>query len=127
MTGRRLGVLSLRIDALYCLVLGVAVAVAAPRIAAVVPVPAVVVAAIGVAVLAWAGMVTWMTARLPLRLTLLTVMIVNLVTATTIALFSITAAGVLVLLAILALAVDVAAFAGSQALALNRLRDETTT
>ena len=127
MTGRRLGILSLRIDAIYCVTLGAAVAIAAPQIASVVPLPAVVIAVIGLAVVAWAGTVAWMAAHLPLRLALLTVMIANLVAATAIAAFSIAAAGVLVLLTILAIATDVAAFAGSQALALSRLRAEPAT
>ena len=109
-------------DAIYCLVLGAAVAMGAPHIATVISLPAVAVAVIGVAVVVWATVVAWMTVHLGLRLALLTVMIANLVAAVGLAAFSITAAGVLVLLTILAIAVDVAGFAASQALALNRLR-----
>jgi hypothetical protein len=127
MTGRKLGVVSLRIDIIYCLTLGAAVAITAPQIAAVVPLPAVAIVVIGVAVVVWAGTVAWMTAHLPLRLVLRTVMIANLVAATAIVAFSITAAAVLVLLSILAIAADVVAFAGSQALALSRLRGEPAT
>jgi hypothetical protein len=127
MTGRRLGIVSLKIDVIYCMALGAAVAITARQIAAVVPLPAVAIAVIGVAVVAWAGMVAWMAANLPLRLVLRTVMIANVVAATAIVAFSITTAAVLVLLSILAIAADVLAFAGSQALALSRLRAEPAT
>jgi hypothetical protein len=124
MTGRRLGLLSLKIDAIYCLLLGVAVAIAAPHIAGVVRLSTVAITVVGAAAVVWAGAVAWMAARLPLRLALLMVMVANLVGAIGIAAFSITTMGVLVLVTILAIAADVAAFAGSQALALTRLRGE---
>ncbi|MGX1576253.1 hypothetical protein ACX12M_09610 [Cellulosimicrobium cellulans] len=122
MVGERLGLLSLRLDAAYCLVLGVVVAALAPSWAPALRVPVPVLAGLGVAVVVWAGAVVWMSARLPLRAALRTVMVANVVAAAAVAAFSATTAGVLVLLAVLAVAADVGLFAGSQAVALRRLR-----
>jgi hypothetical protein len=124
MTGRRLGLLSLRLDALYCTVLGTGLLLAAPRLAAAALLPTVVVAAVGGAVLAWAASVVWMAYRLPLRPALRVVTVANVVAALGLAGLSAVAAGVLLLVGTLAIAVDVGVFAGSQALALRRLRAE---
>ncbi|ARU50676.1 putative membrane protein YkgB [Cellulosimicrobium cellulans] len=125
MSGDRLGLLSLRLDAAYCLVLGAVVAALAPSWAPALGVPVPVVAGIGVAVVLWAAVVAWMTARLRLRVALRTVMVANVVAAAAVAAFSATTAGALVLLAVLAVAADVGLFAGSQAVALRRLRTAT--
>ena len=122
MTGHGLGLLSLRIDALYCGVLGVGVLVGAQRVAPAVALPTAVVASLGAAVLVWAAAVAVMVVRLPLRPVLRVVAVANLVAGAVIAAFSIAAAGALVVLALLAIAVDVVAFAASQALALSRLK-----
>ncbi|MGY4642496.1 hypothetical protein [Cellulomonas sp. URHB0016] len=121
MTGRGLGLLSLRMDALYCAVLGAVLVVAARSVAPVVSLPAPVVGAVGGAVVIWGAAVAWMAASVSLRAALRVVTVANLVAAAGITAFSITAAGVLVLLSVLAIALDVAAFGASQALALNRL------
>lgn len=121
MSGDRLGLLSLRLDAAYCLVLGGAVAALAPSWAPALGVPVPVVAGIGVAVVVWAAAVAWIAARLRLRVALRTVMVANVAAAAAVAAFSATTAGVLVLLAVLAVAADVGLFAGSQAVALRRL------
>ncbi|MCG7311294.1 hypothetical protein [Brachybacterium sp. ACRRE] len=122
MKGQRLGMLSLRLDALYCLVLGVIVAAASPIIAPATSLPTWLVLAAGVAVVVWAGAVEWMRSRLHLRTALRIVMTANVAATLAVAAVSFTAAAVLTVLVILAIAVDVAAFAGSQALALGRLR-----
>lgn len=80
-------------------------------------------AAAGVAVVLWAGLILLMLARLPMRAALRLVMIANLLAATAVAALSITSAAVLVVLAVLAVAVDIALFAGSQAFALRRMRN----
>jgi hypothetical protein len=121
-SGERIGRLSLRLDAAYCAVLGVGVAVAAPVISGPLPLPVAAVVATGVAVALWAGVVVLMLARLPLRAALRCVLGANVLAAAGIAAFSTTGATVLLLLAVLAVAVDVALFAGSQAVALRRLR-----
>jgi hypothetical protein len=120
-SGERIGRLSRRQDAAYCTILGIGVAVAAPVIAGPLPLPVAAVVAIGVAVAVWAGVVLLLLARLPLRAALRCVLSANVVAAVGIAAFSTTGATVLLLLAVLAVAVDVALFAGSQAVALRRL------
>ncbi|WP_024357178.1 hypothetical protein [Leucobacter chironomi] len=120
--GERLGRLSLRLDAAYCGLLGAGVALAAPAIAPTLALPAWLVAAVGVAVVVWAGLILLMLARLPLRTALRLVMIANLLAAAAVAAVSATGAAVLVALAVLAIAVDIALFAASQAVALRRLQ-----
>lgn len=125
-TGRSLGIWSLRLDAAYCLVLGVFVAGAAPQIAAVIALPRPLLFATGIIVAVWAGLVLWMVARLRIRLALRLVMGVNILAAALIAAAALTAASSLVALAVLAVAVDVALFALSQAIAIRRLRSAST-
>lgn len=122
MTGQRLGMLSLRLDALYCLVLGSAVALLAPSVSSSVVLPPPLIVGTGVAVVLWAALVEWMRATLDLRLALRIVMAANIVATALVALVSFTAAAVLAVLAILAIAIDIGLFAGSQAFALGRLR-----
>lgn len=121
-SGERIGRWSLRLDAAYCAVLGAGVTVGASAVAAALPLPVWLVAAVGVAVVGWAGMVLLMLARLPLRTALRCVMTANLVAAVAVAAVSTTGAAVLVVLAVLAIAIDVALFAGSQAWSLRRMR-----
>lgn len=120
--GQRLGMRGLRLDALYCLVLGISLTVMSSTIEAAIalPVPLIVVA--GVAVVLWAGLVEWMSATLNLRLALRIVMVANIAATCTVALVSLTAAAVVAVLVILAVAAEIAVFAGVQALALGRLR-----
>lgn len=122
MQGQRLGMLSLRLDAVYCLILGVAVALTASAIAGWVTLPPAVIVAAGMTVVAWAGLVEWMRARLDLRLALRIVMAANIAAALGVAFVSLAVAAVIAAVAVLAVAVDIALFAGSQALALGRLR-----
>lgn len=125
MNGERLGTISLRLDAVYCLILGAIVAASSTVIATVVDLPALVILLAGLAVMGWAGLVEWMRSRLDLRVALRWVLIANVVATLAVALVSMTAATVLAVLAILAISVDIALFAGSQALALGRLRTTT--
>ncbi|MGO3846598.1 hypothetical protein [Agrococcus casei] len=122
-SGERIGRLSLRLDAAYCTVLGAGVAFTAPSIATALPVPVWVLVTAGVAVVFWAGLILVMLARLPMRAALRLVMIANLLAAAAVAALSLTSAAVLVVLAVLAVAVDIALFAGSQVFALRRMRN----
>lgn len=122
MKGQRLGLLSLRLDAIYCAVVGIAVAIAAPAISTVVALTPAVIVALGLAVALWGTTVEWMRAALDVRVALRIVMTANVVAAVAVALVSFAAAAVLAALVILAVAIDVAGFAGSQAIALGRLR-----
>lgn len=119
--GRKLGIWSLRLDAAYCLILGILVASTAPYIANVVALPLPLLFITGMIVALWAGLVLVMVARMRLRLALALVMGVNIVAAILIAAASLTAATTLVTIAVLAIALDVGAFAASQMLAIRRL------
>lgn len=113
--------LSLRLDALYCLVVGVAVAASAPALPGAVALPAPAIFIAGLLVVVWAGAVELMRCRLPLAVALWTVMAANFVATVAVAVVSLTAAAVVAALTILAIAVDVSLFAGSQAIALRRI------
>lgn len=119
--GERIGVWSLRLDALYCAIAGVAVALWAQPLAVLMALPPGVLVVAGCAVVAWAGLVVWMVSRVKLRAALRLVMVVNIFAAMLVAAVSSVAASTLVVLAILAVALDVALFAASQAVALRRL------
>ncbi|MBK0418252.1 hypothetical protein JD276_04305 [Leucobacter sp. CSA1] len=121
-SGDRIGRLSLRLDAAYCTILGAGVALGAPRIATALPMSSWLLAALGLGVVAWAGLILVMLSRLPLRTALRLVMIANLFAAAAVAAVSTTGAALLVVLAVLAVAADITLFAGSQAFALRRLR-----
>lgn len=121
MTGRALGLGSLRLDALYCLVLGAIVAAAAGQIASVVALPRTLIVMTGILVLAWAALVLWMAERLPIRVALRVVLGVNIVATALIAAASVTAANWLAITVVLATAVEVGLFAVSQVVALRRI------
>ena len=123
MSGSRFGLLSLRIDALYCLLVGLVIASTAHLTADTVQLPALVVVSIGVATVLWAGVVWWLSLR-PLAGSLRLVLGANALAACVLAAVSVTAASVLALLTLVAVAIDVAAFAGSQIVALRRLARE---
>lgn len=122
LSGERIGRLSLRLDAAYCAVLGVSVAVAAPFVAALLPVPPWAAAVVGLVVVFWAGLIRLMAASWPLRAVLRVVMWVNLLAAALVAATSFVGPTLSVVLVVLAVAVDVVLFAASQAVALRRLR-----
>jgi len=119
--GDKVGRWSLRIDAAYCAVLGTAVVLGAGWIAQGVALPPLVIVASGVAVVLWAGGVLWMLSRLPLRRALGLVMIANVLAAIAVGFVSATAATALIVAAVLAVALDIAFFATSQAIALRAL------
>ena len=119
--GRRLGTWSLRLDAAYCLVLGVSVASASTPIAAVVSIPQPLIVATGIVVAVWAALVLWMLARLQLRSALRLLLGVNVLAALLIAAASMAAVSELVAIAVIAIAIDVALFAASQGIAILRL------
>ena len=119
--GRTLGRWSLRLDAIYCTLLGAGVALSAARLAEVLAIPAAVIAAAGVTVVLWACVVLWMLAKLRMRTALRLVLGVNIVAALLVAACAAAAATLLAVVAVLAIAVDIAIFAASQALALRTL------
>lgn len=119
--GRRVGVWSLRLDAIYCTLLGAAVALGAAPIAAVIALPQPLIAVAGIAVMLWAGLVLWMLVKIRMRSALRTVMGVNILAAVLIAVCAVAAGTLLAVVAVLAVAVDVAIFAASQALALRTM------
>ncbi|MFB6878534.1 hypothetical protein [Streptomyces sp. NPDC056323] len=84
---------------------------------------ALVVVSIGGAVVLWAGVVWWLSLR-PLAGSLRLVLVANALAACVLAAVSVVAASALVLLTFVAVAIDVAAFAGSQIVALRRLARE---
>ncbi|MDA3146969.1 hypothetical protein JSO19_06205 [Leucobacter sp. UCMA 4100] len=119
--GRALGLWSLRFDAIYCALLGAAVAVASAQIARTIALPAWLLAVAGIVVVVWAGLVMVMVAKLRLRIALRLVMGVNIVAALLVAACSMTAGSMLAALIVVAIAIDILLFAVSQALALRTL------
>ena len=115
--GEKFGRWSLRLDAAYCVLLGLGVAVFSGKIAEGVAFSPVLIAAAGIVVVVWAGGILWMLARLSLRL----VMVANLLAAVAVAFASAAAATLLVVAAVVTVAVDIALFATSQAIALRAL------
>ena len=115
--------MSLRADAFYCLLVGLVIAWTAPLTTAAVRLPALIVVGIGGAVVLWAGVV-WRLSLHPSVGSLRLVLVANVLAACVVAAASVTAASMLVLLTLVAVAIDVAAFAGSQIVALRRLARE---
>ena len=120
--GEELGRWSLRLDAAYCVILGVVVAAFSSQIARGVALPAGMIAVLGIIAVVWAGGILWMLARIPLRTALRLVMAANLLATCAVAFASTAAATLLVVVAIVAIAADVAIFAASQAIALRGIR-----
>ncbi|MGR4010807.1 hypothetical protein [Leucobacter sp. 1207-22] len=122
MNGQRFGQWTLRLDAIYCAVLGTAVALAADQLAASIALPALVLRLSGVVVVVWALLVLWMVLKLRLRNALRLVLGVNVLAASLIALCVFTAGNLIAAVAVITIAIDVALFAVSQVVALSRLR-----
>lgn len=118
--GGKLGAWSLRLDALYCAFLGTGVALRAGPIATVIAIPQPLIAAAGITVVLWAGLLLWML-KLQMETTLRTVMAVNILAALLVAVCVAAAANILAVAAVIVIAVDIAIFAASQALALRTL------
>lgn len=119
--GRRLGLWSLRIDAIYCTLLGAAVALGSAPISAVIALPQFLIAGPGGLVVLWAALVLWMLRALRLQTALRLVMSVNAVAALIVASCAAAATSTLAAVAVLSIAADVALFAVSQAVALRAL------
>ena len=117
--GHKLDIWSLRLDAIYCTLLGAAVALGAGRIAEAVAIPQPVLVIAGVTVMLWAGLVLGMLLKLRLGLALCLVMGVNILAALLVAACTVAAGTTLAVVAVLTVAVDIALFAASQALALR--------
>jgi hypothetical protein len=122
MTGGRLARLSLRFDAIYCIVLGVAVAVTAPFIATGVALSPALLIGVGCASFCW-GVFVWRASyQRPIRTAVRLIMVANIVAGLGLAVSGVAAGTTLLALAAFALGIDVAAFAVSQGIALRRLR-----
>ncbi|WP_420115014.1 hypothetical protein [Pseudactinotalea sp.] len=120
-TGHELGVWSLRLDAIYCTLLGAAVALGAAPIADVVALPQPLMTAAGIVVVLWAGLVLWMLRTLAIQTALRMVMGVNILAALLVAACVLAAGTLLAAVAVLAVALGIALFAVSQAVALRTL------
>ncbi|OYO25260.1 hypothetical protein CGZ93_02110 [Enemella dayhoffiae] len=121
MTGERLARLSLRFDAAYCIVVGLVVAASSSFASAAVALPMPLLVGIGGITALWGGYVCHASATRPIRARTRLVMIADLVASAGLALTGALAGTTVLTLATLALAVDVAAFAVSQGVALRRL------
>lgn len=120
MDGTRLGSLSLRLDALYCVVAGVFVLLLAPALGPVLGVATWVLVLLGAGAAAW-GLLLWqLELRMPPRTVLRTVMAANVAAAVAIALAGATGGTVLLVLSSM-VALEVLAFGLSQAVALRRI------
>ncbi|MEU3274012.1 hypothetical protein ABZ639_24505 [Saccharomonospora sp. NPDC006951] len=122
MSGTRLGLFSLRADAIYCVLLGL-ILVALARLAAnPVGLPYALLLAIGLTTMVWGGFVWWAGSRRPLRWTLRLVMAANIVASAALVLTGATAGILLLSIAAVVLSVDIGAFAAAQGIALRRMR-----
>ena len=120
MTGHRLARLSLRIDGVYCVAVGVVVAAIAPTAPGSLSLSPLLVAAIGVATILWGGYVWFAGGARSLRVHTRAIMIANIVASAALAATGILASTAVLSLAAGVLAIDVAAFAVSQGWALYR-------
>lgn len=120
MDGRALGALSLRVDAIYCAVVAGCVLVFAAPLAQALVVPAPLVLGAAVATAVWALGLHRASRAPALRPWLLGVLAANTVAAGLAAALAVTRPRDALSLLLLAVAVEVAAFAVSQAVALRR-------
>ncbi|MDE9366904.1 hypothetical protein PZ938_14910 [Luteipulveratus sp. YIM 133132] len=121
MTGTRLGRLSLGLDAAYCVVVGIMLGAAAPLIAGWARLPVALIVGVGALVAIWGVAVWWLRRRHHLRSALKVVMLANGAAVLALCGVSVAVGGVLLVVALIAAAVDVAGFGVSQAVALRRL------
>lgn len=117
--GRVLGRWSLRLDAAYCALLGAAIALSSGWIAESIALPQPLIATIGVVVVLWAGTVLILLGTLHLRAALRFVMVANILAALAVGLTSVVGASLFAALAVIAIAIDIALFAASQAIAVR--------
>ena len=122
MSGDRLGLLALRWDAVYCVVMGIALAVLCVPIGSWTGAPSAVVAAAGVFVIVGGVAVGWMSSSLDRAHALRIVLSANVIATAALVTTSAAATGVLLTLTAIVIAIDVGAFAAGQAIALRRLR-----
>ncbi|GGD70032.1 hypothetical protein [Microbacterium murale] len=125
MTGGRLARLSLRFDAIYCLVVGLVVAGTAPLTANGVALSPPLLIGVGGATFLWGAYVWWASCQRPIRTAARVVMIANIAASLGLATTGLVAGTTVLTLAAFPLSIDVAAFAVSQGTALRRLRDST--
>lgn len=114
--------LSLRIDAIYCMVLGIAIAGTAPHTVTRVAVALAVLMVVGVGVFAWGGYVGWASRQQPMRTSTRFVLIANIAASLALAATGAVSGATVLALASIVLTIDVAAFAVSQGVALRRMR-----
>lgn len=121
MDGRRIGSVSLRLDAGYCAASSAALAIFSPLLSDAFGIRPLVLVAVALGVAAWAVFLWVGSTRVALRPLLWTVMSANIVAATAIGLVAVVVPNVGVAVLVAAVAVEVAAFAGSQAVSLGTL------
>lgn len=125
MTGDRLARLSLRFDAVYCIVLGLVVAVTTPFTTSGLALPPALLIGIGGATFVWGAYIWRASYQRSIRTSARLVMVANIVASAGLATTGIVAGTTVLALAAFALAIDVAAFAVSQGIALRRIKGST--
>lgn len=125
MTGDRLARLSLRVDAIYCIVLGLLIAVTAPIASSGEAVPPALLIAVGGMTFLW-GVYVWRASdQRPIRTSTRFVMAANIAASLALATTGLVAGPTVLAFAAFVLAIDVGAFAVSQGVALRRLKGST--
>lgn len=121
MTGERIARVSLRIDAVYCVVLGLLIAASAPLTSDSVALSPLLLLGIGAGTAAW-GCYVWAASRaVPLRSRTRLVMLANIAASSALAATGLLSGTVVLSVTAVVLAIDVAAFALSQGVALGRM------
>lgn len=124
MDGTRLGLTSLRADAAYCAGTALAIVALSPFLDEPAGVSVVWLVTIGVVIASWAGLLWWSSPRVDLRTCLRLVLAINAVAAVTLAILGYVVPSSLLGLLLVAVGLEVAAFAVSQSLALRLLRTQ---
>jgi hypothetical protein len=119
--GTRLGLMSLRADAAYCAGTALAIVALAPLLDEPSGVGAIWLMTIGLVVASWAGLLWWSPPQVGLRTCLRLVLAINAVAAVVLAILGFVVPSSLLGLLLVAMGLEVAAFAVSQSLALKRL------
>lgn len=127
MTGDQLARLSLRVDAIYCIVLGLLIAVTAPIASSGVAAPPALLIAIGSVTLLWGANVWRASYQRPIRTSTRLVMAANIAASVALATTGLVAGPTVLAFAAFVLAIDVGAFAVSQGVALRRIKNSTAT
>jgi hypothetical protein len=121
MSGEHLANLSLRLDAIYCLIVGVVVAAASSWASTAAEVPQALLLAMGGTTATWGILVWWLASRQPPQPSLRWVMGANIAASGALAVTGTVADASALALGALVLSVDVGAFAVSQGIALRRI------